>query len=65
MCDYAHLNFFNAGELQVDDFKSLLRDAYIYLLNQTESGREQLDNAWILEQTKPDRQKLRDRFGEG
>lgn len=33
------------------------------MLNQTEKGREYLDNAWRLEQTKPDRKKLREKFG--
>lgn len=31
----------------------------------TEKGREYLENAYRLEQTKPDRQKLREKFGEG
>lgn len=33
------------------------------MLNQTEKGREYLDDAWRLEQTKPDRKKLREKFG--
>ena len=33
------------------DFLLWRRDAYIYRLNQTESGREYLDNAWRMEQT--------------
>lgn len=33
------------------------------MLNRTEKGREYLDNAWRLEQTKPDRKKLREKFG--
>jgi len=48
--------------MQVDDYMALQRDAYIHKLIQTEEGREYLEKCWILEQTKPDRQKLRDRF---
>jgi hypothetical protein len=35
------------------------RDAYIHMLSRTPAGQEYLDNAWRMEQTKPDRQKLR------
>ena len=35
------------------------RDAYIYWLSKSEAGQEYLDNAWRMEQTKPDRAKLR------
>ena len=39
------------------------RDAFIYSLNQTESGREYLDNAYRIQLTEPDRKRLRDQFG--
>ena len=39
------------------------RDAYIHMLSRTEAGQEYLDNAWRMEQTKPDRKKLREKFG--
>jgi hypothetical protein len=32
-------------------------------MSQTEKGEEYLDNAWRIEQTKPDREKLREKFG--
>jgi hypothetical protein len=35
------------------------RDAYIHMLSRTEAGQEYLDNCWRMEQTKPDRPKLR------
>lgn len=63
MCDYTRLSFFELRELQVDDFKALLKDSYIHKLNATENGREYLEKCWILEQTTPDRKKLRKRFG--
>ena len=39
------------------------RDAYIYKLSRTEEGQEYLDNAWRMEQTKPERGKLRAKYG--
>jgi hypothetical protein len=32
-------------------------------MSQTEKGEEYLDNAWRIEQTTPDRDKLREKFG--
>ena len=45
------------------EFWLLLRDSYIYKLKQSEEGMKYLDKCWILEQTKPDRQALREHFG--
>ena len=39
------------------------RDAYIYKLSRTEEGQEYLNNAWRMEQTKPEREKLRAKYG--
>ena len=39
------------------------RDAFIYKMSQTESGREYLSNAYRLNLTTPDRKSLRDQFG--
>jgi hypothetical protein len=33
------------------------------MLSRTEEGQEYLDNAWRMEQTKPERQKLRAKYG--
>lgn len=38
------------------------RDAYIYMLSRTEAGQEYLDNAWRMEQTEPDRARLRSKL---
>ena len=32
------------------------------MLRQTKEGREYLDNAWRIEQTEPERDKLRDKY---
>lgn len=45
------------------DYLRLRRDAFIARLNQTEKGQEYLDNAWILEQTAPNKSSLREQFG--
>lgn len=39
------------------------RDAYIYMLSRTEEGTKYLDNAWRMEQTKPDLAGLRKKLG--
>jgi hypothetical protein len=54
--------------LQVEDLDYLdyllyRRDAFIYFMSQSEKGEEYLNNAWRLEQTKPDRESLRNKFG--
>lgn len=49
-------------ELDYLDFLMYRRDAFIYRMSQTEKGEEYLNNAWRLEQTQPDRKRLRDKF---
>jgi hypothetical protein len=48
--------------LDFDEYKLLFRDAYIYKLQQSKEGQEYLQNAYILEQSEPDRKKLRENF---
>ena len=43
-------------------FLEFLKDAIIYNNMQTKEGREWLNNAWYLGQTKPDRKTLRENF---
>lgn len=57
------MSFFEINDLDFDIYKLLLRDGYIHKLEQTKEGREYLKNAWILEQTEPDRKKLDNNFG--
>jgi hypothetical protein len=45
------------------DYLQYRRDAFIYRMSQTEKGQEYLDNAYRLEQTKPDRKRLREKYG--
>lgn len=44
------------------DYLALRRDAFIHFMSQSEKGEEYLDNAWRLEQTKPDRERLREKY---
>jgi hypothetical protein len=44
-------------------YLQMRRDAYIHGLSQTKDGREYLENAWRLEQTKPERDELRKKIG--
>lgn len=61
--EYSGLNFLQVGQLDYGTYLLWLRDAYISSLNRTEEGRKYLDDCWRMEQTKPDRAKLRAKFG--
>lgn len=50
-------------ELDILDYLQYRRDAFIYRMSQTEKGEKYLNNAWRLQLTKPDREKLRNKFG--
>lgn len=50
-------------QLDYIDYLQYRRDAFICRMSQTEKGQEYLDNAYRLEQIKPDRESLRENFG--
>ena len=60
---YSGLSLVEVSHLDIFEYWVLRRDAFIEHYNQTESGREYLDNAWRCEQTSPDRGRLRATFG--
>ena len=60
---YTGLNFQQIGQLNYIEYLQYRRDAFINWLNQSEKGQEYLDNAWRMEQTKPERAKLRAKYG--
>ena len=64
MAEYTGLNFFEVAELDYLQYLIWRRDAYIHMLSRTEAGQEYLDNAWRMEQTKPDRAALRKKLRE-
>jgi hypothetical protein len=61
--NYTGFNFHEVGQLNYVEYLTYRRDAFIFTMNQTEKGQEYLDNAWRMEQTKPDRAALRRKFG--
>lgn len=63
MAEYAGLSLLETRELDYVQYLIWRRDAFIHKLNSTEAGQEYLDNAWRMEQTEPDRGKLREKFG--
>lgn len=63
MVDYTGLNFSQIAALDYVTYLTWRRDAFIHRWSQTEKGREYLDNAWRMEQTKPDREALRKKLG--
>jgi hypothetical protein len=63
VAEYTGLNILQVEELDYIDYLIYRRDAFIYRMSQTEKGEEYLNNAWRLEQTKPDRESLRKKFG--
>ena len=63
VAQYAGISLLDVRELDYIQYLTWRRDAFIYWLNQSEAGQEYLDEAWRLEQTKPDRQKLRAKYG--
>ena len=65
VAEYTGLNFLQVAELNYLTYLQWRRDAYISFLEKTEAGREYLDNAWRMEQTKPDREALRKRLKKG
>lgn len=53
------------NDLNYVEYLRYRRDAFIQMCSETEKGQEYLNNAWRLEQTNPDRAKLREKWGEG
>ena len=60
---YTGLNFHQISRLNYLEYLQYRRDAFINWLSQSEKGQEYLDNAWRMEQTKPEREKLRAKYG--
>ncbi len=63
VAQYAGISLLDVRELDYIQYLTWRRDAFIHWLSQSEYGQEYLDDAWRLEQTKPDRQKLRAKYG--
>ncbi len=61
--NYTGYDFDRVDELEVFQYWLLLRDAIVYKHLQTKEGSEYLEKCWIMEQTKPDRESLREKMG--
>ena len=59
MAEYAGLSLLEVRALDYVQYLIWRRDAYIHMLSRTEEGQKYLDNAWRMEQTEPDRPRLR------
>lgn len=59
--EYTGLSFERLEDLVIMEFWLYLRDAVVYNCSQTEKGKEYLEKCWIMEQTTPDRDALRNR----
>lgn len=57
------ISLLEVEDLNYVDFLRYRRDAFIYNMSQTEKGQEYLDKAYRLEQTEPDKEALRNKFG--
>jgi hypothetical protein len=57
--DYAGLSFKDILNLDIDEYKLLLRDAFIFNCQQSEEGQKYLNDCWVMQQTKPNREGLR------
>lgn len=63
VAEYTGLTIAAVGELPLEDFLLLRRDAVIARLSRTEAGVEYLNDAWAREQTEPDLNGLWKMFG--
>ena len=59
--DYIGIPITELDDLDCIDYWILRYDAFIYLYRQSEEGQEALYKAWTLSQTKPEKDKLRQR----
>lgn len=62
VAEYTGLTLPEVRELDYLQYLTWRRDAYIHYLTRTEAGQEYLDNAWRMEQTEPDRARLRQKL---
>lgn len=63
VAEYTRLDFQQIKRLGYIEYLTYQRDAFIDWLNRSEAGQEYLANAWRFEQTSPDRERLRAKFG--
>lgn len=60
--DYLNISIFDVQEMPIDLYLYFMRESYIYMLSQTENGRKYLEDCYRMTQTKPDREKIREKI---
>lgn len=61
--DYTGLTLYQIQEMDLDIYLFYMREGFIYENLQSKEGKEYLENCWRMTQTKPDRKKLREKYG--
>lgn len=64
VADYLKISVLDVEKLDYITYLFFLREAFIFNCSQTDEGKEYLKNAYRLEQTSPDREKLRKKIKE-
>nr|DAE10139.1 MAG TPA: hypothetical protein [Siphoviridae sp. ctGuJ10] len=60
--EYCGCNFNDVFNMGYFYFLYMLKEAFIYRMSQTDSGQEYLENAYRLQMTSPNKEKLRKKF---
>lgn len=63
VADYAGISLFDVYQLDIFTYWALLHDAIVTTNAQTEEGRKWLHDAWRIQQTTPDAEKLHQKYG--
>lgn len=61
--DYCGIDFAGCMELDCYTYQLLLKDAFVERMKQTEEGKSYLEDCYLIQQVKPDRKALKERFG--
>ncbi len=64
IADYCKISVLEVKNLRLDEWLMYRRDAFIYNCEQSEKGRKYLKDSYIMQQKKPDIERLREVFGE-
>ena len=62
--DYLNISICDVQDMPIDLYLFFMREAFISKMLETKEAQEYLENCWRLEQTKPDRQKIREKMKE-
>ena len=56
------MSFKEILELDCLEYRLLLKDALIHKLEQTEEGQDYLEKCWVLQQSTPDYDRLKEKY---